>query len=64
MVLSQGELNGTKHVIGEHRDEEMCGGSPCQLLINRAKSQIALERPKGVFDLGEGHIDVPDLGGL
>ena len=64
VVLSQGELNGTKQVIGEHRDEEVRCGSPRELVINRAKSEIALERPKGVFDFGESHVDVPDLSSL
>ena len=59
----KGELNGTEQVIGEHRDEEVCSGSSCQLVIYRAKSEIALEEPKVVFDIGESHIDVPDLRG-
>ncbi len=64
MVLSQGELNGTEQVIGEHRDEEVRRGSSCQLVIDRAKSEIALERSEGIFDFGESHIDVPDLSGV
>ena len=64
VVLSEGDLNGTKEVIGEHRDEEVRSGSPRELVINRAKSEIALEGPEGVFDFGESHIDVPDLRGF
>ena len=58
VVLSQGELNGTKQVIGEHRDEEVRCGPPCQLMIDRATSEIAHERSEGVFDFGQSHIDV------
>ena len=43
VVLSEGDLNGTKQVIGEHRDEEVRGGSPRELVINRSKPEIALE---------------------
>lgn len=63
VVLSQGDLNCTEQVVGEYRDEEVRGGSPRQLVINRSKSEIAFEGPKGFFDFGEGHVDVPDLRG-
>ncbi len=64
VVLSQGEFNSTKEVIGEHRDEEMRSGSSSELVIDGAKSEITLERSKGVFDFGESHIDVPYLRGF
>ncbi len=38
-------------------------GSSCQLVIYRSHPQVALECPKGLFHLGECHVELPDLFG-
>lgn len=57
-------LKGSPHHRGKETNEDVGLGAVLLLMIERAQSKVVLAHAKGVFDLGESDVGLPEGGGV